>query len=234
MNIKQFLFVLFWLVLIIDCYFIANGLYEYRLYSKSLLVPILLFAIYFGSAHSKHFKSKLLINLGLLFCFIGDIFLLSQTGISNFILGLFAFLIALIFFNILFLRLTNFKLNKNGNLLAAIVIVVAYLAVSLWILFPHLRFQYMEIPVSIYAVVMGSFIITGLNTVKIRKLRNTALYYFVPGSIFFAISDSLLALDRFYSSFRYAEISVMLTYGVALFLLSAGFIRFLGNGETVG
>lgn len=232
MSYKRLFFILFWIALFTDCYFIIDDLQEYRLYSKSLLVPILLFAIFFGSKHSKHQKSKVLINMGLLFCFFGDILLLQHTGISNFVLGLFSFLIALVLFNIFFLRQTGFRFTRNTNLATVVVLVLLYLGALFWILYPKLQPERLEIPVAAYSLVMAALVVTAFNTQNTRRIKRLALHYYIPGSIFFMLSDSLLALDRFYSEFRFAGVAVMLTYGIALYLLSVGFVRFLGNGSS--
>ena len=93
-----FLSILFWLILIIDCALILGGNNEYRIYTKTLLIPILLINIYTTSLETKHRRSKALANLDFLFCFLGDFFLLWAAEHTYFVLGLSSFLIAHIFF----------------------------------------------------------------------------------------------------------------------------------------
>lgn len=223
---------LFWIVLLMDCYFIANGNFEYRLYSKLLLVPIMVVTILYGAGSSQQLKLKWLILTGYLFCFFGDLFLLEISGLDNFILGLLSFLIALIIFNLSFLRINNFRIRSSRYLKLVIVIVIFYLEVFLWMLFPVIKIQQLIIPVIIYALVMGATVINAFTLIDYRKAKNGAIYLFT-GSISFMASDSLLAFDRFYRDLMYSGIAVMVLYALALFLLGKGFIRFLKNGEGI-
>ena len=54
------LIVIFWLLLITDCILIIEGLHEYRIYTKTLLVPVLLIGLYTSSQETKHRRSKML------------------------------------------------------------------------------------------------------------------------------------------------------------------------------
>src|SRR5215210_7451322 len=97
-NLRFFLFFLFWVALFNDCFFIFSNYQEYRLYTKTLLAPLLLIVIDFEAKDSKHQRSRLLVNLAFLFCFIGDFLLLDSAGSGNFVLGICSFLFAHIFF----------------------------------------------------------------------------------------------------------------------------------------
>jgi uncharacterized membrane protein YhhN len=92
-----FLFALFWIVLLVDCAFIYSGHNEYRVYTKILLVPILLVAIYGASRDTKHKRSRVLINLAFFFCFLGDVFLLEESDSSYFHLAWHRFLLLMFF-----------------------------------------------------------------------------------------------------------------------------------------
>ena len=80
---------------------------------------------------------------------------------------------------------------------------------------------------TVYSIVLGLMVLTALNTIKNRSTKKLAAKYFIPGAIFFVLSDSILALNKFYSTFNYSGVVIMLTYGIALFLLGNGIIRFL-------
>jgi uncharacterized membrane protein YhhN len=47
----------------------------------------------------------------------------------------------------------------------------------------------------------------------------------VGGAALFVVSDSLLAVNRFYRPFALAGVFIMLTYGVAQFLMTTGALR---------
>ena len=44
----------------------------------------------------------------------------------------------------------------------------------------------------------------------------------IAGAVLFIISDSILAINKFYQSFEYAGIAIMLTYGIAQLLITFG------------
>src|SRR2546423_186623 len=107
MNSSRFLIsFLFWLALLIDCFFIVTDRTEYRIYTKTLLVPLLLLVIYIESKETKHERSKILANLAFFFCFIGDFLLIGDSDVTgNFIFGISSFLVAQLFFIFFFYRL---------------------------------------------------------------------------------------------------------------------------------
>ena len=49
----------------------------------------------------------------------------------------------------------------------------------------------------------------------------------MTGAILFVASDSLLAFNKFYSSFEYADVIIMLTYGVGQLFITAGAAKYI-------
>lgn len=45
------------------------------------------------------------------------------------------------------------------------------------------------------------------------------------GAILFVISDSILAVDKFYMSLKYSSISIMLTYALAQYFIVIGLLK---------
>jgi uncharacterized membrane protein YhhN len=76
------------------------------------------------------------------------------------------------------------------------------------------------IPVSLYALALGAM----LYSAFLRK-KDSSYYLIFIGAIFFVISDSLLALAKFYFSFSGNSIYVMLTYILAQLLLILGLCK---------
>ena len=81
----------------------------------------------------------------------------------------------------------------------------------------------MRIPVLAYALVISVMLWMAL-----QLLRGTSSFrwYIVLGALFFVVSDSLLSIQLFYSSFELAHFYVMLTYLLAQFLLVFGILNF--------
>ncbi len=83
----------------------------------------------------------------------------------------------------------------------------------------------MYIPVVIYTVVICLMAITARK--RWKKTDNQSFKLVLSGAILFVISDSILALDKFYKPFETAGFLIMLTYLAAQFLLVKGFIVFI-------
>ena len=56
-------------------------------------------------------------------------------------------------------------------------------------------------------------------------IRENAAILFLTGAVCFVLSDTLLALNKFYAPFPYAAPLVMLTYCAAQYLITKGFIK---------
>jgi uncharacterized membrane protein YhhN len=219
---------LFCLALLIDCFFIVTDRAEYRIYTKTLLVPLLLLTIYIESRETKHERSKILANLAFFFCFIGDFLLIKDTDASgNFIFGISSLLVAQLFFIFFFYRLKRFTAKHRLFIFITGSIVAIYIALLLYMIWGNVSMQNLQIPVAVYAVILGFMLLSALNTVKNRSIKRIALNYFIPGAALFVLSDSILAINKFSHPFYYGSIAVMLTYGAAIFLLSTGIVRFL-------
>jgi len=222
---------LFLLALLIDCVFIVTDRPEYRIYTKTLLVPLLLLGIYIESKETKHERSKILANLAFFFCFIGDFLLIKDSESSdnsgNFIFGISAFLIAQLFFIVFFYRLKHFTAKHRVFVFIAGSFVAVYIMLLLYIIWGNVSLQNLQIPVAVYAVILGLMFVSAINTVKNRSIKRIALNYFIPGAGLFVLSDSILAINKFSHPFYYGSIAVMLTYAAAIFLLATGITRFL-------
>jgi uncharacterized membrane protein YhhN len=228
MNTTRVLvFFLFWVALFADCFLIITQKIEYRIYTKTLLAPLVLIGIYLEGQNTKHTRSKLIANGAFFFCFLGDIILLSDDIATNFISGLICFLVAHIFFIVFFYRLKNFTVRHVIFNVVTAVAITAYISVLLLLVWRNVSFQNFQLPMTVYSIVLGLTVLTALNTIKNRSTKKLATKYFIPGAIFFVLSDSILALNKFYSTFNYSGVVIMLTYAIAIFLLGNGIIRFL-------
>ena len=101
----------------------------------------------------------------------------------------------------------------------AIIPVLIYVVGFLAFLLPLIPTA-LYIPVSLYALALGAM----LYAAYLRKM-NSSYYFILIGAIFFVVSDSLLALAKFYYSFPGNSIYVMLTYILAQLLLILGLCK---------
>jgi uncharacterized membrane protein YhhN len=191
--------------------------------SKPLLMPLL--GIHFLT-HTKNAVSSLKpwIILALVFSWIGDVLLMFEAKHANyFLFGLSSFFLAQVFYIIFF---HNIRMREyiRGNALLLLIVVVYYY-VLIFQLNPYLG--KLSLPVRIYGVVLSFMLMLAMHTTFSRQ--KTAGWLMTIGAILFVISDSLLAIDKFYSALQYASVIIILTYGLAQLLITLGATRYIND-----
>jgi uncharacterized membrane protein YhhN len=81
-----------------------------------------------------------------------------------------------------------------------IIVVAAYYFALLTILFPTLGD--MKIPVTVYGLVISTMLLFALHVASIKNRE--AAKWLLTGAILFVISDSVLAINKFYYPFEYS------------------------------
>ena len=227
---KQFGAIPYLIVLGTDLIGVYTGNETLRYFTKPLLMPVLV--VYFIlTARVYTSRLKKWIVLALLFSCLGDILLMFEAlDNSFFIFGLVAFLTAHIFYILFYgsvLRLDNLKRNYW-----LFVPVLIYYFTLVYILTPHLG--EMKLPVRMYGAVISYMLVQALQVARIKNKE--ASWMMIIGAILFVTSDSILAINKFYGSFEYAGILVMLTYGLAQLLIVLGASKYITsqNNKFVG
>lgn len=188
-------------------------------FSKPLLMPTLagwlLLAVHRDQRSTFLFRA---VMGALVFSTLGDV-LLMFSGPLFFLLGLFSFLMAHVFYIGAFVSVTGFK---NGFLARKPLWILPFLTfpvlllVFLWDGIP----AGMRVPVAIYAGVIAVMALSVLN-LKGRIVGPVFTSLFA-GALFFMLSDSLLALNKFGQAFEGAGMAIMVTYILGQFLLVRG------------
>ncbi len=142
-----------------------------------------------------------LIMTGLIFSFLGDLFLLFPDKYFN--NGLYSFLVA----HILYAFAFNQNVNEYSYGVAAVVVVFVLIVVKL--LAPKLGA--MKYPVIFYILVISVMLYSGINFDR----QFFAISYVSVGAILFTISDTVLAFNKFYKKFSLAEPIILSTYFIA-------------------
>lgn len=146
-----------------------------------------------------------LIFTGFIFSLFGDVFLMKV--IDNFVLGLASFLIAHVFYIIAFVKRYNYAKWASA-------IPFYLLAGSLaWFFYPYLG--ELMIPVFVYIFVIMTMV---WRSFLQRETSKFALFAFL-GALLFAFSDTTIAYDKFYGSFEYSKILIIITYWSAQYLI---------------
>ena len=213
----------FFVVFIADLVAVYLGEESFRQVTKPFLMTFLILYFTRETYFIKDISKKLIV-LALIFSWLGDVLLMFETKNENFfIFGLVAFLIAHIFYILFFEKIILAENLKKRYWLFLPVMV--YYVVLISVLSPTL--EDMKWPVRVYGIVISYMLIKALQTGWIKN-RKSALYL-ISGAILFVISDSILALNKFYQSFEYAGIFIMVTYGLAQLLIVLGAVRHIIN-----
>jgi uncharacterized membrane protein YhhN len=222
-----FLF-LFIAALAMDCVLVINQPESnWRYLSKGLLMPLLFMIITFEIEQTDKWVSVRLISLALLFSFIGDLVLLGEDTKTYFALGLGFFLLAHICYILFFYRKRPFRKKNSVFLFSMSIGILSLILAEIVLMWTKMERQGLAIPVVIYCLTIGFMLLCAANLSQSQRLHKNAVMFFVPGALLFAISDSIIGLNRYYFTRPLPGISVMLTYAAAQFLIVMGAIRFI-------
>lgn len=212
MQRQRIIFIIYFLVLVTDLILIWLQKNDYRLLSKSLLMPLLMMAVWFNRKNTHLFS---IILAALFLSWAGDV-LLQMKGL--FIPGLASFLLAHICYILYFMRIQP---GKKGLLQFQPLIgipVLVYVVLFLFLLYPFL--DTLKIPVTVYGITIGAMLLMSINMK--RKLNDDASALFFNGALQFVMSDSLLAANMFVYPDVILSLCVMLTYASAQYLIVRG------------
>ena len=182
---------------------------------KPLLIPILSSLVLF----EKEFPTKKILLTALFFSWVGDVVLLfADKGTIFFIIGLVSFLVAHLLYILLFMKLQKVKTTKY---LPYSILVLVYLFRLLSFLWNDLG--ELKIPVILYACILSTMLLFAIKGKFVWEKHNGN--YILFGAIFFVLSDSLLAINKFHSPIPIASFLIMSTYLAAQFLLVFGILK---------
>lgn len=195
--------------------------YEYYYFTKPLLM-LSLFVFFYKQSQSISKRLKQLMLSALICAWFGDIFmLLSIFNDVNFIIGLFSFFLCHVFFIIIFFN----NYNENRNVIGFLAICLLYILAIYYFIYDGLGSLFY--PVTFYVASIASM--ATFAFMQKGKISDFSFYVSYIGSIFFLISDTFLALNMFYTPIPYPTFFVMLTYGIAMYLITLGILKFKEN-----
>lgn len=178
-----------------------NNLLQY-IFKPLTMIAIILPAI-LNVSSPPTFYQKMIIT-GLIFSTVGDVFLIDS---KRFIQGLLSFLLAHICFIIAFFSIPN---------LPSLIFYLSYVVFFHSILWKHLDNR--KIPVIVYSFALALMSWFALS--RYFELNDYKSWFAFLGSVSFVASDSLLAFNKFKSSFPFAEILILSTYFIAQWLIA--------------
>ena len=203
--------IFFLLVAIADIYAILVDNRDVEMIAKPLITTSLII-LYLLSVKKPNFWYV----SAVFFSFWGDVLLMFPD--QYFVLGLASFLLA----HILYITIsTKFVSKAPVSKIVTHSIPFALILLGLmYMIYPNLGD--LLIPVIIYGIVISVF---GVVTLLVYTGRKTTenLWLFL-GALTFIVSDSILALNKFYEASEILGISIMITYIIAQYLICKAII----------
>lgn len=222
MFIKKYGPAIFLVLLLAHCYCIGVGAGQWRTITKLSLLPFLLLYLF---AARETAVSRLAVA-ALVFSFLGDL-LLTQPGEMLFLAGMLAFMGTHVCNAFFFLTLKKGASTETKGITAIVMVFIGMFMVLLGA-FVFCRLQAhlgkFLLPVAVYMVVISVMAVCSGAVLRNSFLSKAAVRYMIPGAVLFALSDAILALNKFLWHEQMADIAVMATYGPAQYLLVSGYI----------
>jgi uncharacterized membrane protein YhhN len=145
---------------------------------------------------------------GFAFSLAGDTFLINP---QNFVFGLASFLVAHLCYIAAFFKASEGKFNRLS--------VLAYLVgLAIYTLVAGGVPENLKLPVALYALAISTMLGAALNFYLAQKTPQAI--FALSGAMFFVLSDSLLAYNKFGGEFFLAKILILSTYFLAQWLIA--------------
>lgn len=215
MNIYEVLYLIISIIYLL-CLVFDQGTYSHFL-KPLLMLPLITWVLTSGIKTGRN-----LLLAALIFSCSGDTLLIfANENASFFIAGLCSFLVAHIFYILLFSKKTNNIASSGAVFNPVILLTVIYCLGFLYFLWP--RLHEMKIPVGLYSVIISTMLLYAIKTAKSLSDKNGL--WLVLGALAFVVSDSLLAVNKFYQPFEGAGLFIMCTYLFAQFAITRSMLN---------
>lgn len=210
------LHIVFFGIALLHLFAIYFNLPNLRYISKPLICLFLIYILFKETGFKRNIEKN--IATGLFFGCLGDIFLMMQ---DQFIFGLTSFLIGHVLYVIAFIKQTNPKQlvkHKGYILIAGILFTYSYYLYS--VLKPSLG--PLKIPVILYIIVIG--LMAFFAYTRKQQVGFLSFLTIFIAAIFFIISDSILAVDKFVVYISNSGLIIMGSYILAQYGITLGTI----------
>ena len=180
-------------------------------------------AVYYY-VNSRKSRKDLFVYMAFIFSWIGDMFLmLAHKNGMYFYIGVGAFFFAQLSYIKVFAG--SIKSNNKGFLMkqpAWLLPFALYLGSILYLIIGGMKGVMIPV-IIIYSLSLISMSVLALNR---KSLVNEKSFLTVfTGSVLFVLSDSMIAIGKFYSDFSQSSFLIMLTYFSAQYLIMLGLIE---------
>lgn len=213
------LITIFWLLVLTKVVALLFGFLWLHHITKPLLMPALLLLLFQPAIVP---AGKKLIVTALVFSWMGDSLLLFESRHALFFIsGLVSFFFTHTCYIIYFLSTRSEAPSLLKKQPIYILPIICYGAGLVWLLYPYLGA--LKIPVVFYALVICIMLLCSIHIYL--KIKGPANKYFILGAALFVLSDSILAVNKFYQPLPFAGTMIMLSYCAAQFFIVWGVLK---------
>jgi len=209
---------LFFVIVIVELFSstirVLSGLHNI---AKPLIVSSLLLFFFLNGTHLTS-KTRKFTILALSFSLAGDVLIMfDDISINYFLAGLISFLLAHIMYIYVFL-------NKRNNKIKPIIftsLLVLYAIGFIYIIKDGL--ESMLIPIIIYMLAILVMAISA--SLRKNSVSNISYVLVLSGALLFIISDSFIAINKFYTEVSGEHLIIMSTYALAQYCIVMGILQ---------
>ncbi|WP_186644810.1 lysoplasmalogenase [Fluviispira vulneris] len=193
-------------------YFVTIKLQPYRLHwlIKGCSISFLAAFAFFNFPNS----IALVFTAALVFSSVGDIFL-AYSEEKYFVHGLVSFLLSHIIYSFIFIKYAGNISENFWQKLILVITISIYFVVMLRVLYK--RLGNLKIPVFIYMGVLACMVIGSIFVINFN-------YILIIGAFLFAISDSILAIQKFVKTIKGSAYMIWASYYLAQLFICYGML----------
>ena len=186
----------------------------------ALMITLILY--FLSAVKGTNFKDKTHFISAMIFALLGDTFLMFQRQNSLFfMLGLGAFLLMQIGYSLFFNREIKIKKSLLFRKPYWIILVIVY-ALTLYKIVSE-NVGGLKGAILVYTICIATMLLSAIN--RFGQISQNSFRWVFFGALFFLISDSVLAINKFAGAVPYAGFWIMSTYTLAQYLIVRGVIK---------
>jgi uncharacterized membrane protein YhhN len=168
---------------------------------------------------AREVRGKTVFAVGMLFALLGDILLLLK---GYFLQGLAAFLVMQWCYLFAF-RKDLQKLASASFALICLVLIGGCITILLFNILPYLEDTFLSVALVLYSLSIG--LMVWVSFLRKESVSTTSYTLVTIGAILFAISDTLIAWNKFVAPVQASHFWIMSTYMMAQYLITRGFLK---------
>jgi uncharacterized membrane protein YhhN len=185
----------------------------------ALMITLIMY--FLSVTKSTNFKNKTLFISAMIFALLGDTFLMFQAqNPLFFMLGLGSFLLMQIGYSIYFNREINFRKSFLQQKSYWIIPVIIYAIILYKIVSEDVGA--MKGAILAYTICIATMMLSAIN--RFWQVEQSSFRWVFFGALFFMISDSILAFNKFTDPIPNAGFWIMSTYCLAQYLIVRGVV----------